>query len=164
MATVTIPSPSAFLDSPVIQSAPSPTVSVQATPRRKPSATKTRKPYVKKESGPTKPKQTKSRDGESKENRCLILTPVSPTGQPLIAVTGCKNCKEKRLKCDETKPACIQCHKKGVTCKGYEKVLKWRPQEDAFKIKTGEPKPRKSMLYIITEGSALAHTFRLLCS
>jgi len=38
----------------------------------------------------------------------------------------------------------VQCEKKGVICKGYEKVLKWRPQEDAFKNKTGPPQPRKS--------------------
>lgn len=60
---------------------------------------------------------------------------------------GCKNCKEKRLKCDEEKPLCKQCEKKGIICKGYEKVLKWRPQEDSFKNHTVPPRPRKSRPY-----------------
>lgn len=31
------------------------------------------------------------------------------------------------MKCDETKPACLQCNRRGVTCAGYPKILKWRP-------------------------------------
>ena len=63
----------------------------------------------------------------------------------LTAGIGCRTCKDKRLKCDETKPVCQQCDKKGVQCEGYEKVLKWRPQEDTFKTKPTSPKPRKSL-------------------
>ena len=62
----------------------------------------------------------------------------------LTGVVGCRTCKEKRLKCDETKPVCLQCDKKGVQCEGYEKVLKWRPQEDTFRTKPTSPRPRKS--------------------
>lgn len=51
-----------------------------------------------------KPKQSKSRD-------------------------GCVTCKGKRLKCDELKPTCHQCHKRGVPCGGYQKDFKWRPFE-----------------------------------
>ena len=65
----------------------------------------------------------------------------------LIRSLGCKNCKEKRLKCDEAKPTCQQCEKKGVSCKGYQKDLKWRPQEDSFKNQTVSSRPRKSMLH-----------------
>lgn len=63
--------------------------------------------------------------------------------QQLTLASGCKNCKEKRLKCDERKPKCEQCEKKGVVCKGYEKTLKWRPQEDVFRSGTAPSRPRK---------------------
>ncbi len=52
------------------------------------------------------------------------------------------------MKCDETKPVCQQCDKKGVQCEGYEKVLKWRPQEDTFRTKPTSPRPRKSRFYM----------------
>ncbi|KAL8716102.1 MAG: hypothetical protein Q9220_000007 [cf. Caloplaca sp. 1 TL-2023] len=66
-------------------------------------------PY--KKPGMMKPKQTKSRD-------------------------GCKTCKSKRLKCDETKPSCDQCRKRHVTCEGYSKEFKWRAfQEATFSTK-----------------------------
>ncbi|KAL9054578.1 MAG: hypothetical protein Q9206_003478 [Seirophora lacunosa] len=39
---------------------------------------------------------------------------------------GCITCKTKRLKCDETKPSCWQCHKRNVECGGYRKDFKWR--------------------------------------
>jgi hypothetical protein len=43
---------------------------------------------------------------------------------------GCITCKNKRLKCDETKPTCTQCAKRSVTCGGYKKDFKWRPFEE----------------------------------
>ncbi|BFZ58124.1 hypothetical protein PYCC9005_005183 [Savitreella phatthalungensis] len=30
--------------------------------------------------------------------------------------TGCLSCKSRRIKCDETKPECVQCRRKGLTC------------------------------------------------
>lgn len=30
--------------------------------------------------------------------------------------TGCVTCKTRRIKCDETRPRCIQCHKKDLEC------------------------------------------------
>jgi hypothetical protein len=39
-------------------------------------------------------------------------------------------CKKKRLKCDETKPSCVQCQKRSVTCEGYKKDYKWRTFEE----------------------------------
>lgn len=49
---------------------------------------------------------------------------------------GCLTCKKKRLKCDETKPTCLNCQKKGRECGGYLTNFKWRFHYD-------EPKPRK---------------------
>ncbi|KNG49426.1 zn2 cys6 dna-binding protein [Stemphylium lycopersici] len=33
--------------------------------------------------------------------------------------TGCQTCRKRRVKCDETKPACTKCAKAGRTCGGY---------------------------------------------
>ncbi|CAJ0546887.1 Ff.00g015140.m01.CDS01 [Fusarium sp. VM40] len=33
--------------------------------------------------------------------------------------TGCKNCRKRRIKCDETKPACERCVRSGWKCDGY---------------------------------------------
>ncbi|KAJ5130861.1 uncharacterized protein N7515_006900 [Penicillium bovifimosum] len=40
---------------------------------------------------------------------------------------GCQRCKQRRRKCDETKPSCQQCTNRGHTCPGYQKQnLQWR--------------------------------------
>jgi hypothetical protein len=113
--TITIPSPSLFLNSPD----PSPTTQ---TPPKKPARRPQQAP-PKDESkasdtnGVTKRKQSKSRN-------------------------GCITCKAKRLKCDETKPTCQQCTRRSVTCGGYKKDFKWRPFEETS-FTTGKP-PGKS--------------------
>ncbi|KAI9778011.1 MAG: hypothetical protein M1839_008416 [Geoglossum umbratile] len=69
--------------------------------------------------GTAKPKQSKSRN-------------------------GCVTCKAKRLKCDETKPSCQQCHKRGVQCGGYKKDFKWRPFEEANFANKAPAKAKKA--------------------
>lgn len=39
--------------------------------------------------------------------------------------TGCWTCRERKVKCDETEPVCLQCRRKGVSCKGYSARLQW---------------------------------------
>lgn len=39
---------------------------------------------------------------------------------------GCITCKKKRLKCDETKPTCLNCNKKSIICGGYATNFKWK--------------------------------------
>ncbi|KAJ5163013.1 uncharacterized protein N7500_004843 [Penicillium coprophilum] len=40
---------------------------------------------------------------------------------------GCQRCKQRRRRCDEAKPSCHECIKRGHTCPGYQKQsLKWR--------------------------------------
>ncbi|KAF1992415.1 hypothetical protein K402DRAFT_321226 [Aulographum hederae CBS 113979] len=46
---------------------------------------------------------------------------------------GCQTCKQKRLKCDETKPFCVNCRNRGLRCPGYEKKLKWSTKYEVFK-------------------------------
>ncbi|KAJ9666677.1 hypothetical protein H2201_003081 [Coniosporium apollinis] len=101
--TITIPSPSAFLNSPE----PGPTKQPTKTNHRRPaSGSKATANKPSETDGITKRKQSKSRN-------------------------GCVTCKAKRLKCDETKPTCQQCNRRGVTCGGYKKDFKWRPFEEA---------------------------------
>lgn len=87
---------------------------------------------------PTKPKQSKSRNGKDHNSK----GGGESDGIPI----GCITCKAKRLKCDETKPTCTQCHKRGVVCGGYKKDFKWRPfEESSIGNKASKP-ARKSEL------------------
>ncbi|OCL11126.1 hypothetical protein AOQ84DRAFT_387053 [Glonium stellatum] len=38
---------------------------------------------------------------------------------------GCLTCVKQRVKCDETKPACVRCTRFGRECPGYEKLAKF---------------------------------------
>ncbi|KAF4445570.1 hypothetical protein F53441_10702 [Fusarium austroafricanum] len=40
------------------------------------------------------------------------------TSKPKVK-TGCANCKQRRIKCDEVRPACTQCVRSNKTCTGY---------------------------------------------
>ncbi|KAJ5034943.1 uncharacterized protein L3040_008211 [Drepanopeziza brunnea f. sp. 'multigermtubi'] len=120
METITIPSPTAFLASPVLKPAPEPPPLPPPPLKRRPAATNKTTTNGKKLSGVVKPKQSKSRN-------------------------GCITCKAKRLKCDETKPSCQQCHKRSVTCGGYKKDFKWRPfEETTFNTKVAPPRPNRN--------------------
>ncbi|KAI9750958.1 MAG: hypothetical protein M4579_006238 [Chaenotheca gracillima] len=119
MAAIQIPSPSAFLDSPMLKQSVGPAAPRNSTPR--PSVHKrTSSEETLKADPSTKPKQSKSRN-------------------------GCITCKAKRLKCDETKPSCQQCQKRNVNCGGYKKDFKWRQfEESSFCHKAAPAKRRPS--------------------
>ncbi|KAL0934649.1 C6 finger domain-containing protein [Colletotrichum truncatum] len=38
---------------------------------------------------------------------------------------GCSNCKRRKRKCDETRPDCRACQRRGIQCEGYNTPLKW---------------------------------------
>ncbi|KAL2863612.1 Zn(II)2Cys6 transcription factor [Aspergillus lucknowensis] len=40
--------------------------------------------------------------------------------------TGCITCRRRKKKCDETKPACLNCQKNAVVCEGYPPKEIWR--------------------------------------
>ncbi|KAK0744914.1 fungal-specific transcription factor domain-containing protein [Apiosordaria backusii] len=44
--------------------------------------------------------------------------------------TGCRTCKVRRLRCDEAKPACENCLKKGFQCPGYQQRLQWSTKHE----------------------------------
>lgn len=75
MATITIPSPSAFLDSPVIQPTPTPNVSHRATSKKR-TPTKAHQSSAKRDIANGKPKQTKSRDG-TRPRIIIVLSWIS---------------------------------------------------------------------------------------
>ncbi|KJR81632.1 uncharacterized protein SPSK_00708 [Sporothrix schenckii 1099-18] len=68
--------------------------------------------------------------------------------------SGCRVCKAKRLKCDETTPACRNCINRGIACPGYRQVLRW-----STKYENPAPKPtggrRSSTAAAIPEFSEL---------
>ncbi|KAH7401391.1 hypothetical protein BKA66DRAFT_436536 [Pyrenochaeta sp. MPI-SDFR-AT-0127] len=41
---------------------------------------------------------------------------------------GCKSCKKRKRKCDETRPSCRACLSKGTSCGGYDIQLRWNPR------------------------------------
>ncbi|KAL2258492.1 hypothetical protein VTK26DRAFT_8175 [Humicola hyalothermophila] len=44
--------------------------------------------------------------------------------------SGCRTCKQKRLRCDETKPECRNCTQKGLPCPGYQQRLQWSTKHE----------------------------------
>ncbi|CAG9978588.1 unnamed protein product [Clonostachys byssicola] len=61
-----------------------------------------------------------------------------PTKPKSRSRSGCVTCKEKHLKCDETKPFCQMCQSKGSKCGGYQQQLRW-----SYKYETAVRKRRK---------------------
>lgn len=56
---------------------------------------------------------------------------------------GCVTCKKRRLKCDETKPLCQNCTKRGIVCGGYVVNFKWRDFNSTSNTITSVPvKPK----------------------
>ncbi|EAU30903.1 predicted protein [Aspergillus terreus NIH2624] len=41
--------------------------------------------------------------------------------------TGCRTCIQRRIKCDESRPACRRCERRGIQCPGYQKPLRFIP-------------------------------------
>lgn len=56
----------------------------------------------------------------------VVATETStPAKKKTKSRNGCITCKQKRLKCDELKPACMNCLKKNIECGGYSTRFKW---------------------------------------
>ncbi|KAK2025745.1 hypothetical protein LX32DRAFT_567505 [Colletotrichum zoysiae] len=58
----------------------------------------------------------------SKNPKSVIKT---RTGLSSRSRSGCVTCKAKHLKCDEARPACQQCTRKGIKCGGFAQGLRW---------------------------------------
>ena len=44
---------------------------------------------------------------------------------PCRSRSGCAECKRRRRKCDETRPACLACKTRDIRCGGYGVNLQW---------------------------------------
>ncbi|KAH6689757.1 hypothetical protein F5X68DRAFT_260360 [Plectosphaerella plurivora] len=44
--------------------------------------------------------------------------------------TGCQRCRSKRRQCDETRPECLACVRRGVPCSGYENRIRFKDVSD----------------------------------
>ncbi|KAI0446682.1 hypothetical protein F4803DRAFT_559350 [Xylaria telfairii] len=63
------------------------------------------------------------------------------TSKPKVK-TGCNNCKQRRIKCDEKRPACTQCVRSKKDCTGYPPP----PRAKIYEEKRIAPKPPNSDL------------------
>ena len=135
MAAVTIFPPSPLHTSPHVlqQSAaapPTPDNRRSNAKQRQPAKTKAQ-PAAPLPAGVTKPKQSKSRNGKlhfkaASDNLSHEVSSDLISNWSLTQHSGCVTCKEKRLKCDESKPTCDHCRRRGVPCGGYKKDFKWK--------------------------------------
>ena len=139
METITYPSLSAFRPSPVLPP-PATLIGRQAATKKKCTSSQAGKLPT------AKPKQSKSRNGT---DLSLIVGPALFRELATEFQAGCVTCKAKRLKCDETKPTCLQCHKRNVECGGYKRDFKWRSfEETTFTSKLAPLKNRKCRLLL----------------
>ena len=100
-----------------------------------------------------------SRSSRRVETVCVLSRWGTVPESRLICV-GCLTCKKKRLKCDETKPTCLQCHKRSVTCEGYKKIFQWKAfEETTFNSKLTSQRPKKGQYDIsVTRDKRLKST------
>ncbi|KAI0102590.1 hypothetical protein GGR51DRAFT_287409 [Nemania sp. FL0031] len=59
-----------------------------------------------------------SHRGNTAESPILGRPSRPRTSKPKVKF-GCDNCEQRRIKCDERRPACTQCVRLGKTCPGY---------------------------------------------
>lgn len=59
---------------------------------------------------------------------------------------GCHNCSKRRIKCDQTKPECEKCLRKGLACPGYGKRYRFTDGIAASGKKTGKSTPLEGIL------------------
>ncbi|KAL8330258.1 hypothetical protein RB593_001324 [Gaeumannomyces tritici] len=55
---------------------------------------------------------------------------VPPKQKKTRSRNGCQQCKLKRLKCDETRPACLMCTRAGRKCSGYNQEFRWSTKHE----------------------------------
>ncbi|KAJ4990640.1 C6 zinc finger protein [Stagonosporopsis vannaccii] len=72
--------------------------------------------------------------------------------------TGCKTCKIRRIKCDETKPHCRRCTTTGRTCDGYDvgiSPLRTSPREKTPSASQSLPPPIEAVVDFAVETLSL---------
>ncbi|PHH82066.1 hypothetical protein CDD82_7147 [Ophiocordyceps australis] len=113
------PPPSTKDSSQVLRPPPSPKDFSQAPrpPSTKPDSSQVLPPPTSKDSAPVFPPPSPK---DSIKMASVPLQPLKRTRKSNPKVkTGCSNCKQRRIKCDEARPACSQCLRTNRTCIGY---------------------------------------------
>ncbi|KAL4892545.1 fungal-specific transcription factor domain-containing protein [Aspergillus ambiguus] len=59
------------------------------------------------------------------------------------ARSGCLRCKQRKIKCDETRPHCNQCTRRQYECPGYKRPLKWSSKYEIVRAGDGQAKRSK---------------------
>ena len=50
---------------------------------------------------------------------------------------GCLRCRERRVKCDGTRPYCVRCNRIGQPCPGFAHSFIWVPTNEAISTRQG---------------------------
>ncbi|KAL9105505.1 MAG: hypothetical protein Q9227_009335 [Pyrenula ochraceoflavens] len=58
---------------------------------------------------------------------------------------GCRTCVKARVKCDQTRPSCLRCNRKGIPCPGYGPLFKFQDEgpklEGQYRVKSSTSGP-----------------------
>lgn len=68
-------------------------------------------------------------------------TLLSVSGMSTRSYQGCWTCKRRRRRCDNARPTCQSCARRGIDCEGYEVRLKWGSGIASRGRYTGAEKP-----------------------
>ncbi|KAH8651370.1 fungal-specific transcription factor domain-containing protein [Xylariales sp. PMI_506] len=83
-----------------------------------------------------------SRSGGRRRKVSNSTTTVRPAERCNLrsrSFTGCRTCRNRHMKCDETRPVCSTCQRLGLACEGYEARLFWAPdriEKDSHRAST----------------------------
>ncbi|KAK3400041.1 fungal-specific transcription factor domain-containing protein [Sordaria brevicollis] len=81
-----------------------------------------------------------------------MAQPRAPMKNRQKSRSGCRTCKLRRLRCDETKPGCRNCTQKRFECPGYQQRLQWSTKHEvSLPAKPTEP---ENFEQLITAASA----------
>lgn len=105
---------------------------------------------------------------ERDTRRPLSAGPVSTVHSQIIVRAnmvrsrgGCSNCKRRKRKCDETRPDCRACQRRGIQCEGYNTTLKWTNGIASRGRFAGAAIPDVSFYSSSSEPSKLSHSDHL---
>lgn len=90
---------------------------------------------------------------------------MSDSKKKVYSKSGCRECKRRKIKCDETKPECVQCSRLGKVCdypKMGEKVLrvskKYLIDNPEYNQKPPEKRPKKEFILVGDRSSSILNS------
>lgn len=73
--------------------------------------------------------------------------------------TGCKTCRSRRVKCDETKPTCSRCKSARRSCGGYEPFKVWLFEPTSTTILVTDSHERRALQFFRYQTSPILAAF-----